>query len=121
MPLYHVMPEARRNGRTPRYLAGLGPRRVEAVTAIHPDAGRALQELLRSIRTLAQADEEALPDEEDIRAEASALAEDLRQLGRQGYGTEGLLRSLIKTAGLAAMDAASAPRFPRNSRVNEKA
>ncbi|MDR0736509.1 MAG: hypothetical protein LBF51_06725 [Zoogloeaceae bacterium] len=95
MPL-HVTASFRRNGREARHL---GPRQVKAMPAINPDAGRALAELLRSLQTLAQADEE-FPDEEGIRAEVAALAADLRQLGEQGYGTEGLLRSLVKTAGL---------------------
>ena len=94
MPLY-VTANFRRNEREgPR----LGLRRVKAMAAIHPDAGRALLELLRSVQTRAQAD--GLPDEEDIRAEAASLAADLRQLGERGYGTEGLLRSLVKTAGI---------------------
>ncbi|MDR3157922.1 MAG: hypothetical protein LBU11_02700 [Zoogloeaceae bacterium] len=95
MPLHHVTADIRRNERESRRL---GPPPVKAMAAINPDAGRALQELLRSAQTLAQADE-AL-DEEDIREEAASLAADLRQLGERGYGTEGLLRSLIKTAGL---------------------
>jgi hypothetical protein len=95
MPLRHVAANFRRNVREARHL---GPRRVEAMAAIHPDAGRALQELLRSVQTLARTDE--LPNEEDIREEAAALAADLRQLGERGYDTEELLRSLIKTTGL---------------------
>ena len=103
MPLRYVTANVRRNEREPRHL---GLRRVKAMLAIDPDAGRALLELLRSVQTLARADE--FPGEEDIRAEATSLAADLRQLGKQGYDTEGLLRSLIRTAGL-------------NMRVNETA
>ncbi|MDR1350775.1 MAG: hypothetical protein LBJ59_08405 [Zoogloeaceae bacterium] len=95
MPLHYITANVRRHERELRHL---GLRQVKAMAAINPDAGRALQELLRSVQALAQADE--FPDEEDIRTEAASLAADLRQLGKQGYRTEGLLRSLTKTADL---------------------
>jgi hypothetical protein len=95
MPLHYVTANIRRNEQAPQFP---GVRRVKAMTAINPDAGRALEELLRSVQTLAQTDE--LPDEAAVRSEAAALAAELRQLGQQGYDTAGLLRSLIKTANL---------------------